>query len=126
MHDSGSTLSRLMLLKALGVRVAIDDFGTGYSSSPTCDSSHRRLEDRPFVRVRYRRFEGIGGARTYSGAAGQGARIETIAEGVETNDQRSRLETEHVDTDRASCSARPLAVADLDRLLLIPPESLSG
>jgi len=32
MHDSGSTLSRLMLLKALGVRVAIDDFGTGYSS----------------------------------------------------------------------------------------------
>jgi len=39
MHDSGSTLSRLMLLKALGVRVAIDDFGTGYSSSPTCDSS---------------------------------------------------------------------------------------
>ncbi len=32
MHDSGSTLSRLMLLKALGVRIAIDDFGTGYSS----------------------------------------------------------------------------------------------
>ena len=32
MHDSGATLSRLMLLKALGARVAIDDFGTGYSS----------------------------------------------------------------------------------------------
>ena len=32
MHDSGSTLARMMLLKALGVRIAIDDFGTGYSS----------------------------------------------------------------------------------------------
>ena len=32
MHDSGSTLERMMLLKALGVRIAIDDFGTGYSS----------------------------------------------------------------------------------------------
>jgi len=56
------------------------------------------------------------GARTYSGAAGQGARIET-SEGVETNDQRSRLETNTLTRDgllvRAATRRR-----DLDRLLL--------
>jgi EAL domain-containing protein (putative c-di-GMP-specific phosphodiesterase class I) len=44
--------------------------------------------------------------------------IETIAEGVETADQRSHLETEHVDTGQGFLFARPLAVADLDQLLL--------
>jgi EAL domain-containing protein (putative c-di-GMP-specific phosphodiesterase class I) len=43
--------------------------------------------------------------------------IETIAEGVETNDQRSRLENENVDTGQGFLFARPLAVVDLDRLL---------
>jgi EAL domain-containing protein (putative c-di-GMP-specific phosphodiesterase class I) len=44
--------------------------------------------------------------------------IETVAEGVETNDQRSRLENENVDTGQGFLFARPLAVADLDQLLL--------
>jgi diguanylate cyclase (GGDEF)-like protein len=31
-HDTQTTISRLGMLRSLGVRVAIDDFGTGYSS----------------------------------------------------------------------------------------------
>jgi diguanylate cyclase (GGDEF)-like protein len=119
MHDSGSTLSRLMLLKALGVRIAIDDFGTGYSSLAY-------LRQFPIDILKIDRSFVSGIADTKESAAlvhtlvqlGKVLGIETIAEGVETNDQRSRLETEQVDSGQGFLFARPLAVEDLDRLLL--------
>jgi diguanylate cyclase (GGDEF)-like protein len=119
MHDSGSTLSRLMLLKALGVRIAIDDFGTGYSSLAY-------LRQFPIDILKIDRSFVSGIADTKESAAlvhtlvqlGKVLGIETIAEGVETNDQRSRLETENVDAGQGFLFARPLAVEDLDRLLL--------
>jgi diguanylate cyclase (GGDEF)-like protein len=119
MHDSGSTLSRLMLLKALGVRIAIDDFGTGYSSLAY-------LRQFPIDILKIDRSFVSGIADTRESAAlvhtlvqlGKVLGIETIAEGVETNDQRSRLETEQVDVGQGFLFARPLAVEDLDRLLI--------
>ena len=119
MHDSGSTLSRLMLLKALGVRVAIDDFGTGYSSL-----AYLRQFPIDILKIDRSFVSGIADSRESEALVhtlvqlGKVLGIETIAEGVETNDQRSRLETEHVDTGQGFLFARPLAVADLDRLLL--------
>jgi len=119
MHDSGSTLSRLMLLKALGVRVAIDDFGTGYSSL-----AYLRQFPIDVLKIDRSFVSGIADSRESAALVhtlvqlGKVLGIETIAEGVETNDQRSRLETEHVDTGQGFLFARPLAVADLDRLLL--------
>jgi diguanylate cyclase (GGDEF)-like protein len=119
MHDSGSTLSRLMLLKALGVRVAIDDFGTGYSSL-----AYLRQFPIDILKIDRSFVSGIADSRESAALVhtlvqlGKVLGIETIAEGVETNDQRSRLETEHVDTGQGFLFARPLAVDDLDRLLL--------
>ena len=119
MHDSGSTLSRLMLLKALGVRVAIDDFGTGYSSL-----AYLRQFPIDILKIDRSFVSGIADSKESEALVhtlvqlGKVLGIETIAEGVETNDQRSRLETEHVDTGQGFLFARPLAVADLDRLLL--------
>ena len=118
MHDSGSTLSRLMLLKALGVRVAIDDFGTGYSSL-----AYLRQFPIDILKIDRSFVSGIGDSKESEALVhtlvqlGKVLGIETIAEGVETNDQRSRLETEHVDTGQGFLFARPLAVDDLDRLL---------
>src|SRR6202034_2382490 len=114
-HDSGSTLSRLMLLKALGVRIAIDDFGTGYSSLAY-------LRQFPIDILKIDRSFVSGIADTKESAAlvhtlvplGKILGIETIAEGVETNDQRSRLENENVDAGQGFLFARPLAVEDLD------------
>ena len=119
MHDSGSTLSRLMLLKALGVRVAIDDFGTGYSSL-----AYLRQFPIDILKIDRTFVSGIADSRESAALVhtlvqlGKVLGIETIAEGVETSDQRTRLETEHVDTGQGFLFARPLAVEDLDRLLL--------
>ncbi|MGD0691742.1 MAG: EAL domain-containing protein [Acidimicrobiales bacterium] len=119
MHDSGSTLSRLMLLKALGVRVAIDDFGTGYSSL-----AYLRQFPIDILKIDRTFVSGIADSRESAALVhtlvqlGKVLGIETIAEGVETSDQRTRLETERVDTGQGFLFARPLAVEDLDRLLL--------
>jgi diguanylate cyclase (GGDEF)-like protein len=119
MHDAGATLSRLMLLKALGVRVAIDDFGTGYSSL-----AYLRQFPIDILKIDRSFVSGIADSKESAALVhtlvqlGKVLGIETIAEGVETNDQRSRLENENVDTGQGFLFARPLAVADLDRLLL--------
>jgi diguanylate cyclase (GGDEF)-like protein len=119
MHDSGSTLNRLMLLKALGVRIAIDDFGTGYSNV-----AYLRQFPIDILKIDRSFVSGIADSRESAALVhtlvqlGKVLGIETIAEGVETNDQRSRLETERVDTGQGFLFARPLTVVDLDRLLL--------
>jgi EAL domain-containing protein (putative c-di-GMP-specific phosphodiesterase class I) len=108
-----------VLLKSLGIRIAIDDFGTGYSSLAYLRHfpSDVLKIDRSFV-------SGIADSKESAALVhtlvqlGKVLGIETIAEGVETNDQRSRLETERVDTGQGFLFARPLAVEDLDRLLL--------
>jgi diguanylate cyclase (GGDEF)-like protein len=119
MRDSGSTLSRLKMLKALGVRVAIDDFGTGYSSL-----AYLRQFPIDILKIDRTFVSGISDSRESAALVhtlvqlGKVLGIETIAEGIETNDQRSRLETEHVDAGQGFLFARPLTVANLDRLLL--------
>jgi diguanylate cyclase (GGDEF)-like protein len=118
MHDVDATVARLELLKELGVRIAIDDFGTGYSSLAYL----RRFPidvlkiDRSFV-------SGI--ADTKESAAlvhtlvqlGKVLGLETIAEGVEDDEQRVRLQAEEVDGGQGFLFARPLDVESVDRLL---------
>ncbi len=119
MHDSGSTLDRLTMLKDLGVRIAIDDFGTGYSSL-----AYLRQFPIDILKIDRSFVSGIADSKESAALVhtlvqlGKVLGIETIAEGVETNDQRSRLEDEKVDTGQGFLFARPLAVVDLDRLLL--------
>ncbi len=118
MHDSSATLSRLLQLKSLGVRIAIDDFGTGYSSLAY-------LRQFPIDILKIDRSFVSGIADSTESAAivhtlvqlGKVLGIETIAEGVETDDQRDRLESERVDIGQGFLFARPLVVEDLDRLL---------
>ncbi len=118
MHDSGSTLARMMLLKALGVRIAIDDFGTGYSSL-----AYLRQFPIDVLKIDRSFVSGIADSRESAALVhtlvqlGKVLGIETIAEGVETNHQRSQLETERVDSGQGFLFARPLSVKDLDQLL---------
>ena len=118
MHDSGSTLARMMLLKALGVRIAIDDFGTGYSSL-----AYLRQFPIDILKIDRSFVSGIADSRESAALVhtlvqlGKVLGIETIAEGVETNHQRTQLETERVDSGQGFLFARPLSVKDLDQLL---------
>ena len=118
MHDPGATLARMMLLKALGVRIAIDDFGTGYSSL-----AYLRQFPIDVLKIDRSFVSGIADSREAAALVhtlvqlGKVLGIETIAEGVETNHQRTQLETERVDTGQGFLFARPLSVEDLDKLL---------
>jgi len=81
-----------MDLKALGVRLAIDDFGTGYSS---LSYLHRfpidiLKIDRSFVGRLTESSEGPKLARTVV-TLGETLGLETVAEGVETEEQVTHL-----------------------------------
>ena len=118
MHDVEGTIARFERLKALGVRIAVDDFGTGYSSLAY-------LRQFPIDVLKIDRAFVSGIADTTESAAlvhtlvqlGKVLGLETIAEGIETDDQRTRLKAEEVDTGQGFLFARPLQVEDLDRLL---------
>jgi diguanylate cyclase (GGDEF)-like protein len=118
MSNVEGNVARLELLKALGVRIAIDDFGTGYSSLVY-------LRQFPIDVLKIdRSFVSAIGDSTESAALvhtlvqlGKVLGLETIAEGIESNDQRRRLKVEKVDTGQGFLFARPLDVKDVDRLL---------
>jgi diguanylate cyclase (GGDEF)-like protein len=118
MRDPDATARRLRRLKDLGVRIAIDDFGTGYSSL----SYLRQFPvdalkiDRSFIR-------GISGSDRSSSlmstlvALGKALEIETLAEGIEENEQLERLKREHCDHGQGFLFARPLDVESMEGFL---------
>jgi diguanylate cyclase (GGDEF)-like protein/PAS domain S-box-containing protein len=92
MQDTEGNLTRLKELKALGVRLAIDDFGTGYSS---LSYLHRfpidiLKIDRSFVSRLTESSEGPRLARAVV-MLGETLGLETVAEGVELEDQVTQL-----------------------------------
>jgi len=117
MHNVEETVVHLTLLKALGVRLAVDDFGTGYSSM-----SYLRQFPIDVLKIDRTFVSGI--ADTAEAAAlihtmvqlGKALRLETVAEGIETDAQREYLAAELVDTGQGYLFARPLNVASVSRL----------
>jgi diguanylate cyclase (GGDEF)-like protein/PAS domain S-box-containing protein len=118
MRDAASAASILAELKGLGVRLAIDDFGTGYSS---LSYLHRfpidvLKIDRSFVAR-------LGGERNDAAiveaviALARGLNMEVTAEGIETSDQRARLEALGCDRGQGYLFARPLPAAGATDLL---------
>jgi diguanylate cyclase (GGDEF)-like protein/PAS domain S-box-containing protein len=92
MHNSEANLIKIKELKALGVRLAIDDFGTGYSS---LSYLHRfpidiLKIDRSFVSRLTESSEGPKLARAVV-MLGETLGLETVAEGVEVDDQVAQL-----------------------------------
>ena len=127
MKDVDETIARLGLLKALGVRLAVDDFGTGYSSLAY-------LRQFPIDVLKIDRSFVSGIARSAESAAlvhtlvqlGKTLDLETIAEGVEDDDQRIRLQAESVDTGQGYLFSRPLDVTAVDRFLETTSASSGG
>ncbi|MCP3961993.1 MAG: EAL domain-containing protein [bacterium] len=90
--DPETVLETLVRLKRLGVRISLDDFGTGMSSLSVL---HRFPFDRIKIDAAFVRHIGVdsGSDELMEGivALCHGKRLETIAEGVETDDQHRRL-----------------------------------
>ncbi len=118
MDQPEEVISRLHELKALGVRVAIDDFGTGYSSL----SYLQRLPidilkvDRSFVSslaAPEQDWSLCGAILTIAASL----HLDTIAEGIETPEQNAQLIRLGCEAGQGFLFHRPVAIADIDRLL---------
>jgi diguanylate cyclase (GGDEF)-like protein len=118
MHDVPSTIEQLAHLKSTGVRISIDDFGTGYSSF-----AYLRKFPIDILKIDQAFVASI--ADTWESAAivhtlvqlGKVLGLEIVAEGIETEEQRSRLRAEEVDLGQGYLFARPLEPTVIDYFL---------
>ncbi len=118
MADTAATIDRLGSLRGLGVRVAIDDFGTGYSSLGYL----RRFPldavkiDRSFIEDV---TEGTRQAALVRAIVDLCRTIEldTVAEGVETHEQATRLAELGCELAQGFHFGRPMTAEDLARRL---------
>ncbi len=120
MHDVDATIPRLNALKDLGVHLAIDDFGTGYSSL-----AYLRQFPIDILKIDRSFVSGIVDTREATALVhtlvqlGKVLGLETIAEGVESDEQRRQLIDEKVDTGQGFLFSRPLDAQAVDQLLKV-------
>jgi diguanylate cyclase (GGDEF)-like protein len=118
MRDIEETAERLVQIKALGVRIAIDDFGTGYSSL----AHLQRFQvdalkiDRSFISGLTDNREGETLIHTLV-QLGKTLSIETLAEGIEQQQELSLLKNQDCDSGQGFLFARPLDVAGTEAFL---------
>ncbi len=115
---SADTLLTLAAIRDLGVGLALDDFGTGYASL----SVLKRLPlntiklDRAFVRDLPHDAEDTAIVRAVQGIA-SALKLEVVAEGVETEDQRAFLSNIGCEEAQGYLFGRPAAAEHLRRTL---------
>jgi diguanylate cyclase (GGDEF)-like protein len=112
-------LRQLELIRDLGVQIGLDDFGTGYASL-----THLRSLPLSFVKIDQSFVQGIGqdpsDERIVSAVVDLAANLglRSIAEGIETMDQLSRLRELGCDQGQGYLFARPLPPTDVSMDLL--------
>jgi diguanylate cyclase (GGDEF)-like protein len=119
MANPTETVSRIEELKSLGVRIAIDDFGTGYSSLGYLKQFPIDILkiDRSFVTGISESFEAVALVRALV-ELGKILKLETIAEGIEDDDQRLRLQAEQVDTGQGFLFSRPVEPSVIEEFMI--------
>ena len=118
MRNVEETSRRLAALKQLGVRIAIDDFGTGYSSLAHLQRFpvDALKIDRSFITGLSQNKEGEALIHTLV-QLGKALSIETLAEGIEQQQQLSKLRDEDCDSGQGVLFARPLDVAATEEFM---------
>ena len=111
--DFTRAVAILRRLKALGVRIAMDDFGTGYSSLSY-------LQSFPFDKIKIDQafVANLGQSQQAATiiraviALGRGLNLPVVAEGVETEEQRQFLASEHCNEIQGYFVGRPKPIDD--------------
>jgi predicted signal transduction protein with EAL and GGDEF domain len=116
-RDDDAALAVLHQLRAIGVRIALDDFGTGYSSLSY-------LQRFPFDKIKIDRcfvndITSKGGSSIVQAVVNIAAARDmmTLAEGVETSQQRELLRALGCTEMQGFLFSRPAPAADIRRLL---------
>ncbi|OIP08014.1 MAG: hypothetical protein AUK53_10800 [Betaproteobacteria bacterium CG2_30_59_46] len=118
MQNVEVTIATLGRLKAMGIKLSIDDFGTGYSSL----SYLKRFPidtlkiDQSFVRDITTDPDDAAIAKTIISMA-HDLQLRVIAEGVETEEQKSFLQQRHCDEMQGYFFSRPVPAEDFEVLL---------
>ena len=117
MQDTDATLVTLQALKALGVRIAMDDFGTGYSSLAYLKKFpfDKVKIDRGFVRD-IKTASNLAIVRAVTGITAS-LGIDTLAEGVETEEQLSSIADEGCDEAQGFLFSVPCPASLVGELL---------
>lgn len=118
LQDAQEAAQRLRALADLGIALAIDDFGTGYSSLAYLKNLpiHKLKIDQSFVRG----LPGDEGDCAIVSAIvhlGQALKFIVVAEGVETQAQRSSLQAMHCSHFQGYLCAPAMAAPDFERWL---------
>jgi diguanylate cyclase (GGDEF)-like protein/PAS domain S-box-containing protein len=124
MRDLQQAVAKMAELRAMGVSLSIDDFGTGYSSLSALKSfpiSTLKI-DKSFVRDLGSSAGDEAIASSIIGLAHR-LKLRVIAEGVETEQQRSFLRENGCDEMQGYLFSRPLPPEQLRKLL--PPPQLA-
>jgi EAL domain-containing protein (putative c-di-GMP-specific phosphodiesterase class I) len=118
MTDSEETTERLRQLRGLGVQLALDDFGTGtFSIRRIRDFGFRRLKiDRTLVAELPGSADQAAQVTAILGL-GRSLGLEVVAEGVETEAQRSFLEANGCTGLQGYLLSPPLAAAEVPAFL---------
>jgi EAL domain-containing protein (putative c-di-GMP-specific phosphodiesterase class I) len=117
--DSPAVIGRLDELRTLGVRIAIDDFGTGYSS---LNYLRRFPVDTLKIAKAFVDEVGVSAEQDRLVAAilrlGTTMGLETVAEGIELEQQRDRLRALKCRFGQGFLYSRPLPADELDAMLV--------
>ena len=124
MRDADDAAQRLARLKALGLRIAIDDFGTGYSSIAYL----RRFPvdalklDRSFIDGDV--SSPVANALIHTVVElGRALGMQTLAEGIEDEEQLEMLQSQHCDQGQGFLLCRPLDADAVERFLALDPRA---
>ncbi|MCM5552231.1 EAL domain-containing protein [Pleomorphomonas sp. NRK KF1] len=109
--DFAHIVGMLRRIKAMGVRIAMDDFGTGYSSLSYLQAFpfDKIKIDKSFIQAIGRTEQATTIIRAVIGLC-RGLGIPVIAEGVETEEQRSFLAQEHCPEIQGYIIGRPAPI----------------
>ena len=118
MRNADATVLRLAAIKALGVRIAIDDFGTGYSSLAHLQQFpvDALKIDRSFISRLTQNPEGETLIHTLV-QLGKALSIETLAEGIELQQELTLLQHEQCDSGQGFLFAKPQDAATTEAFL---------
>jgi diguanylate cyclase (GGDEF)-like protein len=116
MADTEKMFNKLWQLKSIGIKLSVDDFGTGYSSLSYLKSFplDSLKIDRSFIKDLPHNIDDAAIVQAILALAGT-LNLSTVAEGVETKEQRDFLENSTCNSIQGYLFSRPIPAVDFQQ-----------